>query len=434
MNIISLIGILVGIAVFVVLAFKNFNLLLSALFASLIIILFSGMPAMETITGLWMESLSGFIKAYFLVFILSSLFGQTMAEGKASTSIAVAFAGIVRKSKRNQKLFALLFVPFMYALLSYIGISGVVIVFTVLSMGRDLFQECDVPWRFYCYGGAASAGMFLGGNLQLQNIMLSDMFGTGLTAGMALSIIGVIVFYACLLFLCIMDLNKAEKNGEGFMNTGAPMKNDSLGKNTGTKENLPPVALAFVPMVTVIIIAAVFNQVLIALIAGILLNIILFHKYMPDIKTTIATGVTSGFAPVINVAATVGISAVIATAPGFSMVSEMFGQLPAVIGGPLMIASFTFLTASPTGIFPVLGPQIFENMVASGITAGAAHRIMSASVFTCIGPHSPAVVNSTMLTKIEFPKAVLIYLKATIIPGTIAVTVMILCAQLGVFS
>jgi len=433
MQLLSLIAIIMGIILFVVCAFRGVNLLLAALLSSVLIMALSRMPILDTTNDLWMVTFSGFLKSFFLIFILSSLFGKTLADGKASRSMAVAFSKVIYKSEKNRKLFAVLFVPIMYTILSYAGVSGFVIVFTVMAMSRDLFQEFDVPWRFYAYGAPLNvATTILGGSLQLTNIMLSNMFDTGMAAGMGLSVVGAIVFCAVTFLLCKLDLRKAEHTGEGFMDTGAAMKNDAIGQNV-EEEKLPHVALAFLPMASVILIAAIFNQVLIALVVGIIMNFLLFSRYMPSIKGTLGEGITSGFAPVINVAAASALSSIIAQAPGFGLVINVYDAMPALYGGIFLIALITFLTATPTASYPAFGEMIFGNMVASGISAQASHRIMAAATFPCLGPHSPGVVNAAMITKIEFKKAAWIYTKVSIVSGLAAIIAMVICINLGIF-
>lgn len=434
MNLLSLLGIALGITCFIVCAFKGINLFLSALLSSVVIMILSGMPVLDSISTIWMGAMANFLRGIMLIFIFSSLFGKTMADGKASRSLAVAFANLVKKSNpKNQKLLAMMFVPVMYGVLSIAGISGFVIVFTVLVMARDLFQEIDVPWRFYCYGGASSVvTLVLGGSLQLANIMLSEMLSTPLTSALVLSIIGFVVGYLTVVIMAKMDLAKAEKNGEGFMTTGAAFKNEAIGQNKDVKEDLPSVGLSIIPMLTVIIIAAVFNQVIIALSIGIILNVVLFRKYITKLNATVSEGVISGFAPVINVAATVAITAVISAAPGFTIVNDVFNQLPPLYGGIGLLAFISFLTASPTGALPTIGPGVFERMVASGVPNTVAHRFMATSVFTCVGPHSPGVVNTTALAKIDYKNAVVIYLKVSMIPGAVALLAMIICYNIGI--
>lgn len=433
MEILSLIGIGVGIAFFIFCCYKGVQMFLSALIASLIIIVFSGMSVLETLGGVWADATGGFITDYILIFVGGCLYGQIMAAGKGSRSIAIAFANVIRRSKKNQKFICVLFVPVMYMILTYVGVNSFVIVFTVLHTARDLYQEIDIPWRFYCYGGACSmATCILGGSLQMVNIQLSEMYGTSLTTSMGLSVVGFAAFVLMFLLLAKMDIRKVERTGETFMDSGAAFANANVNKTTDSQEELPRTIYAIISMAAVVVCAVLFH-VLIGILVGILLNLLFFSKYIPNMNETITSGVTLSFAPALNAAATVGLSTLVAAAPGFQIVTNALSGLSPLYYGPAVIALVTFLTAAPPGAVSAFAPQILESMSAAGFSASVSHRILSASAFTSVGPHSPGVVNTTMLAKLSYKKAVPVYLKISMIPGFFALLVMILCVQFGIF-
>ena len=433
MEILSLVGIILGILFFIFCCFRGIQLFLSALLASLIIILFSGMPVLDTLTGIWSESVGGFITNYILVIVAGCLYGQTMVDGKGSRCMTVVFAGFIRKSKKNQKFIAVLFVPAIYMLLTYVGVSGFVIVFTVLYTARDLYQELNIPWRFYCYGGACSViSCILPGSLQLTNIQLSEMFGTSLTAAPLLGGIGFAAFIVVFLLLVKRDIRQAERTGETFMDTGSAFANPDIGKDTG-EEELPNALLALISMAAVTICAMLFH-VLIGMLAGILLNLIFFRKYITKPKETLAAGVNASFGPSLNGATAVGLSGLIAAVPGFSIITNALSSLPALCAGPLLIALVSFLTTAPQGALSAFGPQILSSMGAAGFSPVVTHRLLTAATLSSVGPQATGVVNTTTLAKIPYRKAVAVYLRMSLIPGLAAVLVMILAIQFGIDS
>ena len=433
MELLSLTGVAVGIAILVLGCYKGVQMFLTAVLASIVIIVFSGMPVLEVLNGIWADSLGSFVAEYALVFVGGCLYGQTMADGKGSRSLAVAFANLIRKSKKNQKFICVLFVPVMYMILNYVGVNGFVIVFTILYTARDLYQEIDVPWRFYCYGGAASIAVsFLGGSLYICNLQLAELCGTPLTAAMGLSIVGFAVYCLVFLILAWLDIRKAERRGETFMDTGAPLANRELEKQNGMPEPLPKTRYALISMASVIFCAAAFH-VLLGLLAGIFLNFLFFRKYMPQAKKTVTDGITQSFSPILNTAATVGLSSVVAASSGFQMITEALSILPPLYFGPTVIAVVTFITSAQSGAVEAFAPQAIASMRAAGYSAPVIHRILSVAGFTSAGPNSPGVVNSTMLTKLPYKQAVPIYLKMSMLPGIAAMIIMSLCVQCGLF-
>ena len=271
-------------------------------------------------------------------------------------------------------------------ILTYVGVNSFVIVFTVLHTARDLYQEIDVPWRFYCYGGACSmATCILGGSLQMINIQMSEMFGTPLTTCMGLSVIGFATFVVVFLFLVKLDIRKVERTGEGFMDTGAAFANANMDKVQNDQEEELPIPCTRSSRWFAVVVCAVVFHVLIGVLVGILLNLLFFRKYFTDLNETITSGVTLSFAPALNAAATVGLSTLVAIAPGFQIVTNALSGLSPLVYGPAVIAIVTFLTAAPPGAVSAFAPQILESMSAAGFSASVTHRILSASAFTSVG-------------------------------------------------
>ena len=77
-----------------------------------------------------------------------------MSDGGNAKKIALSLSGLIKKSKNNQKFFCVLLVPVLYFILCYVGISGFVVVFTVLPIAKTIYEETDTPWRLYCCAGA----------------------------------------------------------------------------------------------------------------------------------------------------------------------------------------------------------------------------------------------------------------------------------------
>lgn len=72
-------------------------------------------------------------------------------------------------SKKNERMLAVLTCTILYMLMSVVGMSGWVIIFTVIDIGRNLLKEVNVPWRLYCYGGSGGfAAVFIPGSLLLE--------------------------------------------------------------------------------------------------------------------------------------------------------------------------------------------------------------------------------------------------------------------------
>lgn len=203
---ISFIGMILGLLLFVVLAFKGFNLILSAVASSCLMFVFSGISILDGLKEFYLPGLAGFLQSYFLLFFLSALMGKLMSDGGNAKKIALSLSGLIKKSKNNQKFFCVLLVPVLYFILCYVGISGFVVVFTVLPIAKTIYEETDTPWRLYCCAGAQTvSAAYLAGSIQAGNVYATDICGTTTMAGWKLSIVAVVTFWAVsLVFLWTM--------------------------------------------------------------------------------------------------------------------------------------------------------------------------------------------------------------------------------------
>lgn len=427
MELLSLFGIVVGILVFIFLAFKSFNLQLTALFASLVMLIFAGTGLQGIYDGIfttWIGGVAGALKAYFLIFCSGAVFGKLMADGGATKSIAFAIADAVRKIKNPalRKVFAAFFVPLMYIILSYAGISGFVIVFTVLGIGYELFREMDVPWRLYCMGGASCAStIMVGGAIQVANVAAGKITGTNdLTSGMGISLVGFVFYIAVLLLMLSRELKRAEKNEEGFMVTGAEFA--KTGASSGSRENLPNLILSIIPMVVVVLLCAMFKiNTALALIIGCLLSIVFYWKNLnrgASFKKSIQDGMAGSFVPLMSVCCTVAMGSVIKTLSGFTYLSTTMNNLPPLAAGTSLAAIFSFVMASSTSSIPAFGDIINQKYIEAGLTPAMSHRLMlmSSAPFGIMF-HNAGVVNASTLAKIEYKKAVSVYCRYSCLPS-----------------
>lgn len=142
---ISFIGMILGLLLFVVLAFKGFNLILSAVASSCLMFVFSGISILDGLKEFYLPGLAGFLQSYFLLFFLSALMGKLMSDGGNAKKIALSLSGLIKKSKNNQKFFCVLLVPVLYFILCYVGISGFVVVFLRYYLLQRPFMRKQIP-------------------------------------------------------------------------------------------------------------------------------------------------------------------------------------------------------------------------------------------------------------------------------------------------
>ena len=420
MEIVNAIGIVASIAVFIFLASKKINIVLVGMVASLIVIFTSGGNYLELITDTWSGGLSSFIKNYFVIFALSSIYGKLMSDCGAAKKIGLSLFKVCSLSKKHERLLGVLMIPLMYFILIYVGISAWVVIFTVLDISKHLLKRLNIPWRFYTYCVGGSIFMiFPPGSLVLANIQATTLCGVPLTAGALLGFVGLAVAIIVLVIFISADLKKADKNDEGFLPSGKAFEVDQTDIGAADDEKgLPSLLLSILPMATVIIVASAFKvNVIIALAIGILLCVLIMWKRYANIGQTLVAGLVSCFGPVISIAATSAFGSVLRTVPGFTFISSALNVLPALYGGMIFGAVSTFLITTPAAVINVFGPDILAKFTEAGLSADTAARMLAVSTFTGVPPHGSGLANTLMLTKLDYASAVKNYLKVMIAAG-----------------
>lgn len=430
----SLIGIVVGLALFVVLAYRGFNLVLSAIFSSAVIFVFSGIGILEGMNTVYLPGMADFIKNYFFIFLFSGLLGKLMSDGGNARRIALCLTALIRRSKNNRQFFCVLMVPILYFLLCYAGISGFVVVFTVLPIAKNMFEETNTPWRLYCCAGAQTINAaILAGSLQACNIYAADVCQTTTTAGWKLSLIAVTVFWGISLGMLWMTLYHSRKKQEGFLPSGMGIQEASLDEGI-REERLPGIVPAVLPLAAVIVLSAILKvNVVIALTLGCVLTIMTGRKnLLPRLSGSLSAGAMSVYGPILSVAATYAIGVVLKSVEGFYYVEAFFASLPGLLGAPALGVTVAFIMASSVAPIPAFGSQMLENYVLAGISADNAHRMMMITSFGSIAPHNAGISNAAAVLRLPYAECLKMYILFTWVPGIITTAVAVVCLSAGI--
>ena len=276
----SIIGIIVGLAVFIWLAFKGLNTIFAAIIGSIIVALFGNLNPFTALTDAFMPKASSFLSGYFMIFLFSGLFAKVMGDSAAAASIAVKVARIAKKAKNplTAKFLAVISIPFIQLILTYGGVNVFVTVFIVVSLSRALFKELDVPWWLYTCSALGSSTVTIGmlpGSPQIQNIIPCEYFGSTTMAAPGLGIVSTII--ALFLGGCYIyfQVKRTHKRGEGFLPTGAEISKEKLVEPT--VENEKPLWACLIPMIVVIVVLNGFKMsAVVALSCGIVVGYVLF--------------------------------------------------------------------------------------------------------------------------------------------------------------
>ena len=376
-----------------------------------------------------------YIKLYFPIFLLGAIFGKVVEMSGLARSIASTLIQLVGRKR------AMLVIVLLCAILTYSGVSLVVVSFAVYPFAANLFRQSNIPKRLI--PGTVALGAFtftmdsLPGSPQVQNVIPTTFFKTDLYSAPTLGIIGAIFIFTIGMFYLNSRRKKAEKAGEGYDCFGT-IKEEKTHVDLDQQESIARKIFAFVPIVLVGVLNKVFttliptwypngfdfskiglnfpnietSQVLgiwsveFALVIGILATILYNRKpVILNFKDGMNIGVAGALLAIMNSATEYGFGAVISSLPGFSIARDGISKL---FTNPLMNGAVTtnILSAisgsASAGIAITLG-MMSEKYIALAnqfdIPLEVMHRVISmASGGMDTLPHNGAVITLLAIT------------------------------------
>ena len=179
----GLIGILLGLGLLILLAYRGWSVLLLAPAAALVAAAFAREPLLAHWTQTFMGSGARFIAQFFPIFLLGALFGKLMEDSGSVTAIADF---MTKKLGERRAILA-------GAIVTYGGVSLFVAFFVLVPMAQALFRAAVIPKRLIPATIALGTSTFtmsaLPGTPAIQNAIPMPFFGTTLFAAPGLGII-----------------------------------------------------------------------------------------------------------------------------------------------------------------------------------------------------------------------------------------------------
>lgn len=406
-GIISLTGVIIGLFFFGFLSYKGWHLIPTAAFSGAIVALFSGMNIYEAITTLFMPAYANFFKSYFLLFLTSSCFAKLMQDCGAIGVIAHAISKLCYKfkSRKAQRRVAILTIPLINTVIVYGGVNVFAAVFIVVHIGKELFEEFDVPWHYYGVGtlGTAALSQFMPGTPEYVNLIPCEFFGTDAMAGPVLGIIGTILFVIGGIWYVTIALEKTDKLSEGFLPTGQRIIDEAP---IAPEVADIPVFVAVIPLISVWVLLNIIKlPAVIALFFSAIIATILFYKrLLGKFQSSFAEGSVRAVSTLALLCATVAFGGIVSASEGYIWVCDLIINSGAV--GAFQIAIFVNilagLTASAGGSVKIVLNTFADAYLASGIAPGALHRLV---VCSALGlntlPHAAGVASIAATCKLE---------------------------------
>lgn len=434
MQVLSLFGVIFSVIIFIILIYKGIHILISSILASLVAILFSGLPLFETITSPFIPGLTGVFGSYFLIFTLSALLGKLVTDSGIARSLAMALANIARKSDKHKKLLGALSIAVLNAILTFAGISLFVLIFTIVAIGKDLFEELDIPWHLYglaTIGSATFTVSMLPGTPAIQNLIPIKYLGTTPMAAPTIGIASAILMIVLCLIYSKIEVDKTIKAGEGFLPTGALIKES---QTAVVDQELSPIWMCLIPLVTTFIVMNILKQAPpIALLAAVIVTIVLFWNKLPNLKATINNGFTAAINPLLVLSAASAYGKVVAISPGFKLFTDsLFGlPLPSIMIIIISVLVPTVVTGSSSAALNISFDAFIDQYLATGLNPQVIHRVATMTSNMSLMPHCAGVVNALAIVKLTHKQ---IYKHYFVIGILLMFVTVVFAATLAVFG
>lgn len=397
----SVLGLIGGLGLLVVLTMRGMNLLIAAPLCAAIVAVLSGMPLLPQLVATpggadfvsnYMTAFSGFLKSYYLIFVMGAVFGKVMEDSGAAAS--VARWAVERFGARS----AVLAVVTACAIMTYGGVSLFVVAFSVYPLAVNLFRAANLPRRFIPAAlafGSCTFTMTSAGSPEIQNWIPIEFLKTTPFAGWKVSAIVAVVMAGLGYWLLRRMIASAVERGETFQ--------ARAGDPADEARPLPRPWGALAPLVAVLALSFFLHDsfqqaaLLIALSAGVATCVVLNWRHLVDFWGAMAQGAVGALLAIGNTCAVVGFGGVAKATPAFQGAVELMTHLPGspLAGAALAVAVIAGLTGSASGGQVIALPLLAPIYLAQGVAPEALHRVVaiaSGSLDTL--PHNGYVVTT----------------------------------------
>lgn len=396
----SLIGLLGGLALLIVLAMRGVNLFIATPLCAAVVALCSGLPLVpfgdappsNDLVSLYMQGFSGFIASWFFMFLFGSLFGKLMEDCGAAESVARWV--IARIGTQH----AALAIVVACVLLTYGGVSLFVVAFSVYPTALSLFRAADLPRRFIPAAlgfGSITITMTAAGSPEIQNWIPIKYLHTSPWAGWQASLVAAIVMALLGHWWLIRMIATAKARGERF----EAREGDPSLERTG----LPSPLLSLIPLGVVLTLSFVLHErlhtaaLIVALLAGCVVTAALSWRQLRAPGKALAEGSTGALVAIGNTAAVVGFGAVAKAAPAFAATVDWITHLPGggIVNAAIAVSLIAAMTGSASGGQAIALPILAPLYLGQGVDPSQLHRSVAlASGALDAMPHNGYIVTT----------------------------------------
>ena len=428
-QLISLIGIFLALAVVVVGSLRGINLIILSSAAAFLVSATGGIGLLSGYSS-YIEGVASSVVSMFPLFLGGQLLGCFLEKSGLTESIANA---IIRRSGTRAIVVAVFTVSW---LLTFCGINVFVIIFTVYPIACAFFKVGDIPRSLIpaCVLGACVSQQMLPGIADTINILATDTFGVPAAAGPITGVTTAAFLFAANAGYLHREGKKARERGEHFV----PLEGETYDIDLN-KQGLPHPLLEVLPIGVVLAALNGFGlPAYAALYLGAIAAIVLFFRRLGGVQgvTDTLNQAAKSSMSVLATCAIIGFSGIVTAVPGYEL---LLAGLERISGGNpyvfafICVAVIAGVSGSATGGVQFVLDSFSGTLLAMGGDPASLVRVICAAARTFDSlPHNSAVVltlNACNVTHKEGYKHVAV---TTVLNTTLATLIAIVFAMLGI--
>ena len=429
MEILSIIGILIALAIVVFGSLKGLNLIILSSVAAFVVAATGGVGLIGGYTT-YLSGVANSVTSMFPIFLGGQLLGSFLEATGLTESIANA---IIKKFGTKMIIIAVFLVSWI---LVFCGINVFVIIFTVYPLACAFFKVGDIPRSLIpaCVLGACVSEQCLPGVTTNANLLSTEAFGVPAAAGPITGIVASLFLLIANGYYLYRQGEKARKNGEHF----TPLPGENFDVNLD-KEGLPQPVLILPPIAAVLIALNVFKiPGYASLYIGAVVAMVMFWKRLGGFQAIVKVlnKAAKSSQSVIATCAIIGFSSIVTAVPGYNLLltglEKVSGGNPYVFAF-VAVAAIAAVSGSATGGVKFVLNTFSQKLLDMGGNPASLCRVICASSLTFDSlPHNSAVVLTLEACNVSHKEGYKHLFVTTVVNTTLATVITILFGMIGI--
>ena len=431
---------LLGIGILILAVFKGISPLLTGVFTALWIIIFNNVPVWDSMVTGYLASLTGFIKQMMLILLMGSIFGEFMQKSRFAESISYNIVDLLGPQRGIAAITVITWV------LSYSGISALVIMFVVYPIALYICHLADIPRRLIpgmlCLGSCVCTMTMIPGTPTSTNLVATNYLGTDIYAAPVLGMILAVFAGALGLIYLTWQNTRYKANGEHF----TPGRGNVVEELTEeARKALPKWYVAFVPVAIIFVGNLIFNRIGLNSTFGVCISMTIAVIYvilctrrstsLADIIGSLNKCAEKATLVTMNSAAIVGIAGVIKVVPALDVFKGLIKNIegPPLLAAVLAVDILCGITASSVGGLQIWCELLGKHFLELGVNAQQLHRLITVAAGTLDSlPHCGGNLSYMIVCDLTYQEAYLPIFVATCVIPLITQFLGVLLASWGV--